>query len=446
VVLEAKAENAGKLAATAGSLAEWQMQVAALAVGNPMAALCICIALAGPLLQVLGENSGGFHLFGSSKTGKTTAAALGCSVWGWPDKGGVLRDWRATANAQEIAAEHASDGLLALDEVHQADPREVTGVVYTLFNGAGKDRMTKMSTAQRRRTWRALALSTGEIDIPTVVSRAGETLPVGAQVRLPSIPVGTDPWPELHGRTDRMELFHELHAAMRQNHGHAGRAFVAYLAEARVQRPEEIAVMFEKVRDRLEAQLPPDADPQVREVVRRFALVAAAGELARTAGLLPWMKGEAFRASAAMLARWIEHRGGVEGNGEGQKAIAAARLFLLKHSSSRLAPFKVTAGGVLEEENAGRPVLDRVGWTKIGDDGQRLFLIHPLAWETEICRPAQVDAHQAKLALRNAGMLVHNPGGLTYKVRVPGVPKPVSAVAVQAAILAGLEETEDCIA
>jgi uncharacterized protein (DUF927 family) len=61
----------------AGTTDEWRDHVAALAQGNSRMVFSICVALAGPLLEPAGEDSGGFHLRGPSSTGKSTA--LQCS-------------------------------------------------------------------------------------------------------------------------------------------------------------------------------------------------------------------------------------------------------------------------------------------------------------------------------------------------------------------------------
>ncbi|QMT40849.1 DUF927 domain-containing protein [Neisseria shayeganii] len=63
-----------------GTLADWQLQVARYAAGNSRLSLAIGTALAAPLLGLLGMESGGFHLFGDSRDGKSTAARAALSV------------------------------------------------------------------------------------------------------------------------------------------------------------------------------------------------------------------------------------------------------------------------------------------------------------------------------------------------------------------------------
>ena len=80
------------------------------------------------------------------------------SVWGPPTADGQLRPWRGTANGLEAVAAETSDTLLILDEMGQADPREVGDIVYLLGNEAGKQRASRTGTARRRHFWRTLFL------------------------------------------------------------------------------------------------------------------------------------------------------------------------------------------------------------------------------------------------------------------------------------------------
>ena len=57
-----------------GDLEEWKARVSSLCVGNPMLALGVSIAFAGPLLEPLQVDGGGVHFRGESSTGKTTTS------------------------------------------------------------------------------------------------------------------------------------------------------------------------------------------------------------------------------------------------------------------------------------------------------------------------------------------------------------------------------------
>ena len=100
----------------AGTLAEWKELVAAPAVGNSRLAFAIAASFAGPLLEPLGQECGGFHFKGGSSIGKTSILHAARSIWGCP-----LGSWRTTDNAAEGTAAGACDTLHLLDEVSQAD-------------------------------------------------------------------------------------------------------------------------------------------------------------------------------------------------------------------------------------------------------------------------------------------------------------------------------------
>lgn len=65
-----------------GTLKGWQTDVAARCVGNPVLAFWLSASLAAPLLYILELEGGGFHLFGPTSKGKTTAEQVAASTWG----------------------------------------------------------------------------------------------------------------------------------------------------------------------------------------------------------------------------------------------------------------------------------------------------------------------------------------------------------------------------
>jgi putative DNA primase/helicase len=106
---------------------------------------------------------------------------------------------------------------------------------------------------------------------------------------------------ELHGYNSPSDLADHLKAASARHYGHASRAFLQKL----VQDPEGAR---EKVRASMnlfiEKHCPRDAQGQVWRAARRFALFAAAGELAKSFGITSWAEGEALAASASGFRGW----------------------------------------------------------------------------------------------------------------------------------------------
>ena len=444
LVMAEPGEEAAARCATAGTLEGWQAGVAAKAVGNSLAAFAISCAFTGPLLLPAGEQSAGFHAAGGSKAGKTSAYQTGATAWGPPNKGAVLRDWNSTANAIEATAEEAGDGFLILDEIHQADPRAVVGAIYALAGEGGKSRLTRDAKARKRRTWRTFILSNGEIDVATVAAKAGQRLPAGAAVRLPSIPVekGGGAWPNLHGARDFAAFMADLHAAMRAHHGHAAPAFIARLVETWASDPDEIRALLEDRREHFAALLPDGADAQARDVARRFALVACAGEMATAWGITGWPEGEATKAAESLMRAWLTTRHGA-GAAEDAEALERVRRFIAEHGDARF-PEVVAKGDAKVRED--RTTVKGAGFRKavaVGAGGEKqaqAFLIWPEIWRAEVFEGA--DATAGARALLRAGFLLPGDGGkLQRRERVPGFEGP-RFYAVRASIMEAGEPGE----
>ncbi|TCZ61269.1 hypothetical protein [Roseicella aquatilis] len=174
----------------------------------------------------------------------------------------------------------------------------------------------------------------------------------------------------------------------------------------------------------LAAHLPADATDQARTVAARFALVAAAGEMAADMGVLPWPQGEAERAAAAGLAAWLSDRGGAA-SGEDAAAVQAVRAFIERHGEARFGLIGHDPDGLRVMEGDGRPVANRAGWRlrprKEGEGWRFLFL--PEVWRGEVC--AGLDPAEAARALQRAGLLTPGEGkNLARKERVPGHDQP----------------------
>ena len=150
-----------------GTLNNWKNTVGTLANDHRLLRFYTTAALAGALLHIGGFESGCFHLFGLSSMGKTTCLRMAASVWGSGADGGYVRTWRSTANGLEATLAGANDTCLPLDEVGQADGRELGQALYMATGGVGKQRMRRDASLKPSHVWRVLALSTGEQPIET---------------------------------------------------------------------------------------------------------------------------------------------------------------------------------------------------------------------------------------------------------------------------------------
>ncbi len=380
-----------------GTLQGWQREVAVSGVGNPRLALALAAAFVGPLLALIDGEGGGLHFVGDSSCGKTTALKAAASVWG-PPRERVLT-WRATANGLEGVATAHSETLLTLDELGQLDGREAGATAYMLANGQGKARMRATGGLRPQSSWRVLFLSTGEISLAALAATAGKTTAAGQEVRVLEIPAnagaGFGMWNTLHDHADGKALSEALNEAVKREHGTAAPVFLEYL----VANPERAKAHARKIMDRFESAIPADASGMARRAGRRFGMIAAAGELARMAGVLPWPEGEAERAAATMFRAWAAARGGLRAN-EDVVALQSVRDFI-ERNPARFEPLHAV------EEN--RHVINRAGWWRETDDA-REFLLLASAWQ-EIAEDAGLDGRRIAAAMTTAGLLIPGADG-----------------------------------
>lgn len=431
----------GQEFASSGTLDGWQSQISAYAVGNSRLACFISAAFAGPLLDIVGDQSGGFHLIGGSQTGKSTAAFVAGSVWGRGDKGGQVRAWRGTANGLEGIAAETSDTVLILDEMGQASSKEIGDIIYLLGNGASKVRADRTGAARSIRTWRSLFLSTGERDLESMMTEAGKQVMAGQEVRLVNIPAapegGFGLYESLHDMPSGGALSDHLRVMARTHYGTPSREFLRRLVSDRKRSPEKLAADIREAREKFLVHMPEGADGQVRSVANRFALVACAGELATRYGVTGWPSGEAVRAAGVCFKAWLDQRGG-SGAREDQTAIARVRAFIEQHGDGRFTILDRDRANAEYASETARPTINRLGFKRrkgTRDQCEWEYLFLPEMWRSEVCRG--MDPARAARALRDAGFLIPDGTGgrLTKKVSIPNMGGKMNAYLIKGSIL-----------
>lgn len=319
-----------------GTLTEWRNNVAAYCQGNSRLAFCVSAAFASTLLYHSGVSSGGFHLWGDSSTGKSTAFKVAGSVFGGHD---YPRNWRMTDNALETVAALHSDAFLLLDEIAQIDPKVVGDTVYMLANEVGKSRATQTASARKAHTWRLLFLSDGEVSLANHMAEVGKGTKGGHDVRMVHISADADKgfgvFETLHGFDGGAELSTHLITETGRYYGTPALAFIQEIAE----RSSDYKKLLPLAVAELVTELcPHDAHGQVKRVAARFALVGIAGELATQQGITGWTDGEAKHAAKVCFTDWLNSRGG-SGNVEQTNMMQLLPHFIGVHGSSRFTWF-----------------------------------------------------------------------------------------------------------
>ena len=381
----------------AGDLTGWRDAIAAKATGNPLLTLALSAAFVGPLLAKCHQEGGGLHFVGDSSTGKSTLLEAACSVWGGPN---YRRSWRATANGMEGALTLFNDGLMALDEVSECDPREVGQIVYALGNGRGKQRASRTGTARSVTRWRTFVLSSGERTISTSMLEGGYRAKAGQGVRLLDIPAsGTyGAWDDLHGHATGAAFSDAIKTAVTVHHGLVGRAFLERLTRD----SRDFAALLEQIK---QAPLFAATDGQNKRVAARFALIALAGELAAEYGLTGWEEGAALDAALHGFKLWLSTRG--QGNDERRQITERVTDFIERHGDGRFSNADLT-------ETV--PIRDRAGWWR-DTDGGRVYL-----FTSEAMREALkgFDFNRALDTLQESGALPKGRAERAITTRISG--------------------------
>jgi len=405
----------------AGTLLDWQQQVARYCVGNSRLAFAVSVAFAGPLLDVIGGESGGFHFYGDSSQGKTTLLQVAASVYGTP---GFLQTWRATDNAIEAIAAAYSDCLLPLDEIHQCDPRIVGETVYMLGNGRGKTRANDRGGSRGSvAEWRLLFLSSGEKTLAAHMAEARKEMKAGMEIRMLAVQADAGQslglFDDLHDKGSGKALADHLKAGIAKFHGTAARAYIGRLV---LERGQLGAVIRQQLTRFCDEVLPGDVHGQAHRAASRFALVAVAGELASMWGVTAWPQGVAWSAAKVCFADWLKSRG-TTGNKEDADMLAKVRLFFEQNGEARFTRLSVETvlheedGQATDPDDHAPKTISRCGY-RVKDKVSGLIKFYVLAesFRNEVC--AGLDVGRVCKLLQAAGALEVTKGaGYMLQVR-----------------------------
>jgi putative DNA primase/helicase len=371
---------------TKGDLEGWSQNIGSKCAGNSRLIFAIGAAFAAPLLPVVGMESGGFHFMGATSAGKTTMLKVAASVTGEKQ----LPSWRTTTNGVEATAVAHNHMLLPLDEIGQADPRQVGEVAYMLGNGQGKARMSKNIAQRKPSKWQLLFLSSGELGMRKYLEQSGMTQKGGQEVRFPDIPAVPHGSPfglfeAIHCADSAKAFAQYLERACERYRGAAIDAFLSKLIVDRGGNSRFDAELASRVLTIAKSLSEGTVDRAVSRVANRFALVHVALELAHSYGILRFDAENISWAVKRMFGDWLTARGG-DGSIEIKQAIERIEHLLVTNEfSDRVMTLHFHNVRGLEADSSTK-VRNLLAYRTLDNDGDTdEFWIPPQVFEKDFC-------------------------------------------------------------
>lgn len=387
-----------------GTLVQWRDEICKLIAEQSRLVLSLCAAFAGQLLEPLGYDGGGFHILGSSSTGKSITMCLAASIWDNPRK--RVRTWRQTDNALESTASEHNDSTLLLDEISEIDPDIIGKTAYMLSNGIGKSRSSASGTNKKAHMWRIIFLSNGEQSIQQHMNNVSQKTNAGVEIRVAHIEAdpgsGNGIFDSLVMAKSGAAQADKIKELASQYYGTAGIAWLEYITLNKTKTVAQAKSVIEKFMIQYD-----NLSSQAYRVAKRFAIVAAAGEMATQAGITGWQEGQAISAVKICLNNWLDNYSR-DGEHENRQIIKQFQEFIEKHGSSRfqkwIEPIKIQGKvDISDQPYIENKVYNCVGYRRYETDE---YYFYSNVFEQEFCK-----SHGLKKVLQtldSAGLLNKN--------------------------------------
>ena len=263
--------------------------------------------------------------------------------------------------------------------MRQASAKDVSNSLYMITGGQGKSRSTKAGKNRDAKQFSLMYTSTGEVTLDEHLRRGNIELDAGLLLRFTHLSSdagkGYGVFECVNYGSNSSDLGNRITELASKHYGHAGIKWLEYLTS------DKNAVM-EKAQTLLDSfvkQYTQAKNGQANRVLRRFALVAVAGELATLAGITGWQQGRAFEAIGQCFNNWLGSLGNGE-NMEETKILEHIKAFLESNGTSRFEDLTVIrqAGGEVIRPR----IHNRVGYY---DPSEKIYLVSPTMFKKEMC-------------------------------------------------------------
>ncbi|MCG5031840.1 DUF927 domain-containing protein [Mesosutterella sp. OilRF-GAM-744-9] len=292
-----------------GTLEGWKRNAALPGLKSSRIMTALGVSFAGALLALINMSSRGIHFYGTSTTGKSVTATVGCSVWGTSKNAaepgsGHFGSWNTSSAGVEAHFRRNSSSVSALDELHLAGRliRDLKDVSLFFGNEQPRGRGTPDATLRKQSGWRETLISTGEKPVYEILIENGcNGQSAGAERRLTGVnaivPGSRDIFEPGYFPSfdDSFKFVNRLaEITETEQYGTAGPAFIRkiielYQKEGPAALPEKVKAFRDEARSRFIPRIDPSmvAGQQLNEVFVGFEVYYAALKLAREFEVLP---------------------------------------------------------------------------------------------------------------------------------------------------------------
>lgn len=393
-----------------GTLVQWRDEICKLIAEQSRLVLSICATFAGQLLEPLGYDGGGFHILGSSSTGKSITMCLAASIWDNPRR--RVKTWRQTDNALESTASDHNDSTLLLDEISEIDPAIIGKTAYMLSNGIGKSRSSASGTNKKAYMWRIIFLSNGEQSIQQHMNNVSQITNAGVEIRVAHIEAdagsGNGVFDSLVMADSGAAQADKIKGLASQYYGTAGIAWLEYITIDKALTTITAKALVTEFMSQYG-----NLSSQANRVAKRFAIVAAAGEMATQAGITGWQTGQATVAVKVCFNNWLDNYGR-DGEHEERQIIKHVQAFIEQHGVSRFQLWHETVNDK-NQDTIEQKISNRVGYRKHDTDE---YYFYSNMFEREVCTPFCIK--KVIQVLNSVGLLNTNEHNRnTLRVSVP---------------------------
>jgi putative DNA primase/helicase len=403
-------------------LEDWKSQVAAKCAANSRLILGLGAAFAAPLLPLVGMESGGFHLVGTTSEGKTTVLKVAASVTGAKE----IPTWRTTVNGLESIAAAHNHSVMPLDEINQAgDPKQAGEAAYMLGNGQGKARQKKEGGNRKTTKWNLIFLSSGEVGMVEFMQQAGIAVKGGQEVRMPSIPAVPKgsvlgAFETIHGAGDSQQFAEDIERAIRKSRGTALDAFLTRLVVDAADK-KFAGILTARVAEISRKFAEGTTTHAIGRAANRFALLQVALELAHSYDLLPFPIEHIEWGIKKIFTDWLSYRGG-DGSIEIKRACdRIERLFAVHEFGERVYTMPDNDGRQVRSLLAYRDIYREVDGAPQEMRGQtKEFWVHPTIFKQEFCEGVNEAELVKELQARGWLLPTRQDGAIKHQRRVKG--------------------------